>query len=459
MQKIREAEQSSKRRSLVLPAPQVGESEMEDIVKMGMTGERAVRGAGNDNDATRGLVGSYSMASATPIRTPRAPQEEDRVANELHNIRALTNTQSALLGGEDAPLTELSGPPGTQGATPTPNPMATPFRQGNGIIATPVGAKPGATPLLTPRDNFNLNRDSEATSRKSLLSKLAALPKAKALEFELELPEETEEGAHSRLSEEDAAVRDAREKQLRDAAELAEFNRQTQVVQKRLPRPAVIDIDAMLKKAHAIEDSIRSTVAVETALLIANDALKFGGTRVSGASRPVQILDEEELQTARWEVALELSSDKARKQKDDFDNAFAQIHGAAKLLGLDGYYEDEIDEHQMIVEVFDNTEDRITEAAARSNEQEKKLAKLHGGYQQRARMLRQKITEASEALEDTRIALVTGLRAQTAEQAAAPARLEKLRDEVALVSRRGREAQEEYRRVKEELNGLEINGS
>ncbi|PQE03765.1 hypothetical protein CJF30_00006481 [Rutstroemia sp. NJR-2017a BBW] len=34
MQKIREAEQSSKRRALVLPAPQVGEGELEEIVKM-----------------------------------------------------------------------------------------------------------------------------------------------------------------------------------------------------------------------------------------------------------------------------------------------------------------------------------------------------------------------------------------------------------------------------------------
>ena len=40
MQKIREAEQSSKRRALTLPSPQVGEGELEDIVKMGMIGER-----------------------------------------------------------------------------------------------------------------------------------------------------------------------------------------------------------------------------------------------------------------------------------------------------------------------------------------------------------------------------------------------------------------------------------
>jgi pre-mRNA-splicing factor CDC5/CEF1 len=470
MQKIREAERSSKRRALALPAPQVGESELEDIVKMGMTGERAIQAAESSGSATHGLVSNYSMASATPIRTPRAAPEEDRIANELRNIRALNDNQSALLGGENADLAEGPGATGfrTSGhQITTPNPLATPFRQGNGMAQ--------ATPLRTPRDSFQLNPDGssmqlvgqtprdirlrEKATRQDLLSKLAALPKAKALEFELELPEETEETGQSQLSEEDAALRDAREKQIRDAAELAEFNRQTQVVQKRLPRPAVIDIDVMLKKANAIPDEIRRAAAVETALLIANDALKFGGTRVSGASRPIQIFEDEALQTARWEVALELSSDQARKKKSDFDTAFAEVHGNSKLPGLDGYYEDEIDEHQMMTEVFDNTEDKITALALRSNELEQKVEKLHRGYQQRAKTLRQKITDAAEALEKTTITLNTSLNAQIAESAAIPGRLEKLRDEVALVSRREREAQEEHRRVRDELDGLgAVNG-
>jgi pre-mRNA-splicing factor CDC5/CEF1 len=72
----------------------------------------------------------------------------------------------------------------------------------------------------------------------------------------------------------------------------------------------------------------------------------------------------------------------------------------------------------------------------------------------RAKTLRQKITEAAEALEKTTITLNTAMNAQVAERDAIPHRLEKLRDEVALVSRREREAQEEYRRVKGELDDL-----
>src|SRR5438045_1215965 len=158
-QKIREAEQNSKRRALVLPTPQVSEGELEEIVKMGMMGEKAHRlAAESGNDATRGLIGSYStINTGTPIRTPMAPPEEDRIANEIRNIRALTETQSSLLGGENTPLHEGSGTTGFDGIAPrkqvisTPNPLATPFRQG-GVGATPLRtpAGVGATPLRTP---------------------------------------------------------------------------------------------------------------------------------------------------------------------------------------------------------------------------------------------------------------------------------------------------------------------
>ena len=173
MQKIREAEQSSKRRTLVLPAPQVGESELEEIVKMGLVGEQANRLASEgDNEATRGLIGNYTgMVGSTPIRTPRAPPQEDHIANEIRNIRALTETQSSLLGGENTPLHEGSGTTGFDGVAPrkhvmaTPNPMATPLRGANGVGATPVRNGPGATPVRTPRDTLSLNQNGATATQ------------------------------------------------------------------------------------------------------------------------------------------------------------------------------------------------------------------------------------------------------------------------------------------------------
>jgi pre-mRNA-splicing factor CDC5/CEF1 len=474
MQKIREAEQSSKRRALVLPSPQLKETELDQVVKEQRSAQRAIEMAGTgDNEATRGLVGNYNtnLLGATPMRTPRAAPEEDRVANEVRNLRAMTNTQSALLGGDGPELVGGTGSTGFEGATPrphvvaTPNPMATPFRQVNGTGATPMRNGPGATPMMTPRDTLNLNRVNnmqlvgqtprdlrlhEKATKQSLLDKLASLPKPKAVEYDFNVPEEEQELTTLTLSEEDAAIRDARDKLLRDAAELAEFKRQTQVMQRRLPRPAVIDVDAMIKNARDIEDPIRRAVAIESALLIANDGRKFGSTKVTGSSKPLQAFDDSLLEKARSLVS------NTAEERPDFTDAWVEVHGSAKLPGLDGYYEDEIDEHQMMVEVFDNLEDKITETAEKGQELEKKLAKLHGGYQARSKMLQQKILAVADKLEKTKIDVNTFRNAQVGEEAAAARRLEALRDEVAFISRREREAQEGYRTTQQELGDLPV---
>ena len=377
MQKIREAEQSSKRRSLVLPAPQVGEGELEEIVKMGMIGERAnTMARSSENDATRGLVNTYStINSGAPIRTPRAPAQEDHIANEIRNIRALTETQSSLLGGDNTPLHEGAGSTGFDGATPrrhqieTPNPMATPFRQ-PGVGATPLHAGAGSTPMRTPRDSFALNADGElqlmgGTPRDVKLAQLslkhrlkqglASLPKPKDTDWELELPDEQEElNGLVELSEEDAAIRDARAEALRKVQEKKDFQRRTQVMQRGLPRPTTLDIDALIKEAEMITDPVRQ----EYIKLVTSDALKYPipGAKVRGGSalKPIETYDDEALANARLMVALEVSSDLAEKSTMTFKTAWTNAHKSSLLPGLSAYgEEDEIDEHQMLVEAFD----------------------------------------------------------------------------------------------------------
>lgn len=82
IQQQKEAQQISKRRRLVLPGPQVGESELEEIVKIGQAGASAramVDESGND--ASQGLLGEYSaLGHAKDARTPRtAPQRASLV--------------------------------------------------------------------------------------------------------------------------------------------------------------------------------------------------------------------------------------------------------------------------------------------------------------------------------------------------------------------------------------------
>ncbi|KAI9736399.1 MAG: Pre-mRNA-splicing factor cef1 [Claussenomyces sp. TS43310] len=481
MQKIREAEQSSKRRALVLPAPQVGEGELEDIVKMGMIGERANQIArSSENDATRGLVGTYStINSGAPIRTPRAPAQEDHIANEIRNIRALTETQSSLLGGENTPLHEGTGSTGFESVAPkrhqieTPNPMATPFRTGiNGTASTQTPGA-GQTPLRTPRDHFAINTDGDMqlvsntpndiklrdmAMKHQLKQGLASLPKPKDTSWELELPEEQSESSRTaELSEEDAEIRDRRNKQIREAQEMLEAKRKTQVLQKGLPRPAVVDIGAILQTASHTDDPVHASIEREAALLIAHDALKYptSNMKVQGTSEALDTFSDDSLARARLEIAQEVSRDLTAKGQDIFEEAWNECHRSSLLPGLVGYGDkDEIDEHQLMTEAFDNVQDSIIKAAEKGNKMEKKLALHLGGYQKRAKTLREKIFEASEALERATHSLDSFKTLQIAEEAAVSSRLEGLREELGFISRREREAQELYRARKEELDGL-----
>ncbi|KAI8965852.1 pre-mRNA splicing factor component-domain-containing protein [Daldinia sp. FL1419] len=477
MQRIREAEQSSKRRALVLPSPQVSDGELEDIVKMGMMGERAnLLAQASENDATRGLVNTYStLNSKTPIRTPMAPPQEDRVANEIRNIRALTENQSALLGGENADLQEGAGSTGFEGATPrkqvmsTPNPLATPLRTGmNDVGATP--RRPGQTPLRTPRDSFALNagdgdmsmvggstndmRLRELSMKHQLKQGLASLPKPKETEWELEIPEDQRELMVIEETEEDAAVRDQRERAIREAQEELERKRRTQVMQKQLPRPESVNFEALIQQASSIADPIEAQIAKEAALLIANDAVKFPvrGTKPSVGPTRIQQIDDASLAEARLKILMEV---KTKPKPEEIQASWEREGSNALLLGL-GCYEDDDEEEQVAVmkAAFDAVQDSTMETVEKCAKLEKKLTLHLGGYQQRAKTLRAKMGEAYEALEKANFALGAFRTLAVSEEIAAKSRLEALREEVAYVSRREREAQEAYRQTKEELDAL-----
>lgn len=481
MQRLREAEQSSKRRSLVLPAPQVSEGELEEIVKMGAVGERAnMLARESENESTRGLLQNYStIQSNVPLRTPRAAPEEDRVANEIRNIRALTETQSSLLGGENTPLREGAGSTGFETAAPrkqvlaTPNPLATPLRSAGGanggLLATPL--RPGQTPLRTPRDGFALNAAGDPMVQRNMLARgLAALPKAKDTEWDLELPEEQQESATAKEDEdmvEDSADRDRRERERLEALEALERKRRTQVMQRGLPRPTAVDLAELLANAARLEDPAEALVASEAALLAAHDADKFplpGAAKYrpakSQAAAPLETLDDDALAEARLQVLLEARKppaavDAAWNGLVPVDDAQGDNHTQALLLGLGCYEDEEEDEKALLRGAFENVHDEMLATAEKSAKLEKKLTVHLGGYKNRAEMLRKKLGEAHEALHKAEAARNGFEILAKSEEVAIARRLAALRDEVAYISRREREAQELYRANREELAGLE----
>lgn len=399
MQKIREAEQSTQRRPLVLPAPQVSDYELEDIIKVGLSDQRATEAAlAGENVATRGLVSEYGgTAGATPMRT----------------------------------------------AFRTPGPMATPLRRDLSLASSSIGPP-------------------------SALSQLSELPKPQMTDWEFEMPEEQDEAAQATDTPEDAALRDAKAKAARIAAEKEDFTRETLVIQKSLPRPRVVDYDAMVKKAESIQDPARRAIALETAKVIAYDAMKHGGAKIIG--NPPMIGPQSVEERARVRNAVEEECTKMDKElgmtREEAINAISAIHEKkCKIPGIDAYDdsdEEDIDEMELMKETLAKVQKKIMADAAKGNELEAKLEKYHGGYIKRAKMLRDKMESAHDKLEDVNVEINTANYAQVREEAAVARRLEKKNEEVKIVKANEMTAQEEYRKVKAEwdaLNAARPNGA
>jgi pre-mRNA-splicing factor CDC5/CEF1 len=125
-------------------------------------------------------------------------------------------------------------------------------------------------------------------------------------------------------------------------------------MQRALPRPSVVDIDALLRSSTSSASSgVEEAIAIEMALLIANDALNYpvSGGAVKGTPRPLEMFDDEALSKARMEIALELTAEDM--QLTQFEQAYIDLHGSSSLPGLSGYSQDEAEDLQLMVKAFD----------------------------------------------------------------------------------------------------------
>ncbi|KAL7416874.1 pre-mRNA splicing factor component-domain-containing protein [Mrakia frigida] len=345
IKKLKEAEQIGTRRRLVLPGAQVGEAELEEIVKIGQAGERSreLVDTEDGDEASGRLLGDYeSLGKAKMARTPRTAPQADNVMAEARNLRNMIHTQTPLLGDENTPLHEVAGGTGFEGATPrhhvsaTPNPLATPFRGTNGVEfgATPRSdaGSMGATPLRTPmRDSLSINPDGSMTpmgdtpaqarrrAKNALRDGFARLPSAQN-DFEIMVPEdEPEEEEVVEESEEDAAERDAREQKVKEEEIVKALARRSMAVQKGLPRPLNVDLHRLLYELSLAStstgdsdlDLAQKLVDVEFAQLVEHDSIAhpLPGTSKAGGSRSnYDMPDDESLATARSLVHSELAT-------------------------------------------------------------------------------------------------------------------------------------------------------
>ncbi|MGH0135288.1 UNVERIFIED_CONTAM: hypothetical protein FKN15_000854 [Acipenser sinensis] len=223
------SEFTKKRSKLVLPAPQISDSELEEVVKLGQASELARQTAeesGITNSASSALLSEYNVTNnAMALRTPKTPAAQDRILQFSVSSRTPTN--------------------GTDGLTPrgalTPKPA--------------IEITPGRTPL---RDKLNINAEEgmvdyndpsyskhlERESCEQLRMGLMGLP-APENDFEIVLPENAEKELEEHETDEsfveDAAEIDMRKRAVRDAEREKEFKQRHVAVQRNFPRPSEVN--------------------------------------------------------------------------------------------------------------------------------------------------------------------------------------------------------------------------
>ncbi|XP_062303613.1 cell division cycle 5-like protein [Osmerus eperlanus] len=278
------SEFTRKRSKLVLPAPQISDAELEEVVKLGQASEVARQTAeesGITNSASSALLSEYSVTNSsmgTSLRTPKTPAAQDKILQEAQNLMALTNVDTPLKGGLNTPLhqSDFSGVTPQRQAVQTPNTvLTTPFRTpgpGSEGMMTPQGGMtpkvagtPGLTPARTPlRDKLNINTEEQLAdpafakhlqreSREQLKLGLLSLPLPKN-DFEIVLPEnaerELEEAETDHGYIEDASEIEHCKQAARELEKEKELKMRHTAVQRSLPRPTEVN-ESILRPSGA----------------------------------------------------------------------------------------------------------------------------------------------------------------------------------------------------------------
>lgn len=344
-----------RRSALSLPAPQVSDSELEDIVKVGQRSSMPPPEGMIGSSATQYLIGDYSNAAlaGTPMSelTQRTPMREDIVMQEARNLRVLREmTPFTSIDADDAELPQLSGGTGFDGINPRSSKLATP----NVVLQTPGHQSVSSTPSAysvpgnssrgfasegrTPmRDQYHINQfgrsngdllptssdgDSFSVSdvasvsssvmsgasrakhaRATLALQLSDLPEPEYT-YEVTIPEtDTDTNEDTRFNgEEDAADVHMRTQKERAEQRDRELARRSSAVKRGLPRPpaaaaalAKSAFDGFDWQAPEEEITASSMVSQEMVLLLQHDAYAYPDESASSnkKARPHRVELEE----------------------------------------------------------------------------------------------------------------------------------------------------------------------
>ncbi|KAJ7098181.1 pre-mRNA splicing factor component-domain-containing protein [Mycena belliarum] len=509
IQKLKEAESIGRRRKLMLPTAQVGEAELEDIVKIGQAGENAKALVEGGSDASGKLLSDYEgLENARMARTPRTAPQQDNVMTEARNLRNMSMVQTPLLGDENTPLhVNADGGTGFESATPrhqvafTPNPLVTPLRtdgmDGSATPRTDAGRGVSATPLRTPmRDSLAINPDGftpvvgntpreqrmrTKSAKRALQAGFMSLPTPEN-NFELVVPEDEDEedvANGTALSEEDAAERDAKLKRLREEAHRKALARRSQAVQRGLPRPANVDVDVLLERLDIGEQGdhapAQQLINRELAEMLQHDAIAHpipGTSRVGGTRSAYEMPMDEDIDAAKALIHLELASAVGftNANPDQLRHgllALAKVETADETvswactrqqLAFDVSSQMWVEPAALSAErrvegyqaLLENSREQMGKEAAKAAKAEKKLNVVLGGYLARSQALSKRLTDAFDEMSKTKIDYESFSRLQVNELTVGPRRLESLKEEVEKLELRERRLQERYAELEAE---------
>lgn len=509
IQKLKEAESIGRRRKLQLPAAQVNEAELEEIVKIGQAGEDAKALVQGGSEASGGLLSDYEgLERAKMARTPRTAPQHDNVMTEARNLRNMQIQQTPLLGDENTPLhVGPDGGTGFESATPrhqvsfTPNPLATPARgnliDGSATPRTDVQSMNGATPLRTPmRDNLSINPGDgmvtpsetprrmqyDPSAKRALRAGFMSLPRPEN-NFELLVPEDeesTETAEGPTITEEDAAERDARIRKQQEEEERKALARRSQPVQRGLPRPPNVDVTQLLQKLTMDDEEdglqqARRLMNLELAELLQHDSIvhPLPGTSLAGSTMSSYDMPPDELVAdAKSQIHMELASALG------FPNTSEQhlkegIASLSKTEPLDETVSWAFMRPRLVYNVstktwvapstlsdeervagfaasLDEIREQMSKEASKSAKIEKKLGVTLGGYQARFKALTSRITTAWTEADKVKVELESFSQLRTNESAVGPRRVAALKEEVDRLESREKMLQGRYAELENE---------
>eukprot|EP00850_Spirogloea_muscicola_P023426 SM000355S13193 [mRNA] locus=s355:12158:17386:- [translate_table: standard] len=514
--KLNDPEAVRKRSKLALPSPQISDRELEEIAKMGYSGDMLANGDEEEGSAaTRALLASYGQTPArggvTPLRTPqRTPGGKgDAIMMEAENLAMLRDTKTPLAGGENPELhpSDFSGVTPKKREIHTPNPIATPLHTPGSVGGvTPRGMTPaqqgsafGLTPRGTPiRDELHINDGMETPGsigaraekqrqldlKRNLRAGLGNLP-APRHEYQILVPEvPADEKEDDEAIEADMSDVLVQKRHVEAAQEAALLRKRSKVLQRGLPRPPLAHVESWIESEIATQGSAPMTpseeaavlIRDELALLLKHDLLKYPleeskkdkknskAGLPNGPTPQLEDFEEDDIQEAALMIEEEVQMLRVAMGHEDATlDQYAEAHDscADDLIYVPA-------KDSLVLASVASTGDRLSalqgqfEAARKQLEGETKkgvkleqrIRLLTQGYQVRGDNLWQQV-EASHKEADTLGTELECFRAlHHLEQLAAPRRIENLRAEVEVQIERERSLQMRYENLLVEQDNL-----